>query len=619
MVVDFVTALADARLVAHPFRMDSQHVVAPARRICYLVSILCLAVSSGCLCTHQHDRWPLPAFAEPLSRYCGEDVGPVHPLAGGFSGFSSPRDIGNGNLSPPLFETYYAHAWELERVGSADCVDYYFQAAASSWPWVERALDAGQDDPHTRRAVFIYESSLGKLVENGQRYGRLDPSQGLVVHSAAGSQTVPTGYAGFPWNPDDFGRLVLVGDYSASRITNYYHQFGAGIPLVVFTSDRPSRGFMRQQQAFAATVLLHPVADSTNGEIRWVLEFYDPLRISEAQVSGDLRSIPLAADITAPIAYRLVYRDESPLQRFLQPGSSQSQSRLLMIEPYQAGKIPLIFVHGLLSDPLTWADLGNEMRARPNLLECYQLWVFEYPTGQPFFGSAADFREQLRTTLRTIDPARQDPALDRIVLVGHSMGGLVSKLQVTYSQSTLWDAGASRPIDEIRVDDRTRHQLARSFFFDPVSSIQRVIFIGTPHQGSTWARKPVGRLGAALVRPPSDEVFELRAMIRENPGVFSPEVRRRIPTSIDLLEPSSQLLQATTKLPFSPDVQLHSIIGTGHPMLCGGPADGVVPVSSARLPGVTSEKFVHARHEYLHRHPETVQEMIRILRIHAPF
>jgi pimeloyl-ACP methyl ester carboxylesterase len=287
-----------------------------------------------------------------------------------------------------------------------------------------------------------------------------------------------------------------------------------------------------------------------------------------------------------------------------------------MAEPYQPGKIPVIFIHGLLSDPKTWTDLFNEVRNQPDLTARFQWWGFQYSTGEPFFTSAAVLRRQLQQARKTYDPQQQDLAFSQIVLVGHSMGGIVAKLQVTDSGNQLWQSAAKQPFETILADDTTRQELREAFFFQPSFDVRRVIYIGTPHTGSAWARRPVGRLGSMLIQPGDETVSRHRHLVDNNPGVFHQELSRRFPTSVDLLNPESALLDATTHLPYAPWVGLHSVIGTGKPMSGGEPADGVVPVSSAQLVGVASEIQVDSKHETLHRNPATIAEVMRILRTH---
>jgi hypothetical protein len=157
--------------------------------------------------------------------------------------------------------------------------------------------------------------------------------------------------------------------------------------------------------------------------------------------------------------------------------------------------------------------------------------------------------------------------------------------------------------------------LARGFFFEPVPMVKRVVFIGTPHQGSGLTRRLAGCVGSELVRFGSAEDEEYRQLIDQNRDVFKPSVQRHRPTTIDLLDPDSPSLQALAQTPINCAMHLHSIIGTGGICL-SEPGDGVVPVTSARHCG-DSELVVPAKHERLHRDPASIAEVARILRLHA--
>lgn len=168
-------------------------------------------------------------------------------------------------------------------------------------------------------------------------------------------------------------------------------------------------------------------------------------------------------------------------------GSSTNRPELFFLEPHRPGRIPLVFIHGLLSDPSTWVDQANDLRAIPQVSERYQIWGFRYPTVDPFLQPAAALREQLQQAVTAIDPSGTDPALQNIILVGHSMGGLIAKLQVTYSGTTLWDAFANRPLETIVAEDSIKARLYRDFFFMPSPFVRRVVFVGSPHGGSSLA------------------------------------------------------------------------------------------------------------------------------------
>ena len=510
------------------------------------------------------------------------------------------------------YERAFAQASKLEAANQAGCVDYYYQAAVLAWPCVE--YDALNQTDLNRRGSEIYHASLVKLIENAQKFGRFDSQFGLQVVSQAGPHWVPLRVRGFPWQPMQVDKLIPVGSYTSKDLKHLYHWPGLGVPLLAIRCPRSEHLFQGQKQHYPSTVLLRPVPHQ-RGQSPFALELIDTTRLASTDISGT--EVALCRDLSAPFAYVLKDIDRQYLQSFLQPGMTSQNTGLFMIEPFQKGKIPVVFVHGLLSDRYTWANLANELRSRPDLVAKYQILGFEYSTGGPFMGSAALLRQQLAQFQMIYNPQGAEPALDHMVLIGHSMGGLVAKLQISESRDCLWRAVAQRPLDQIVAPSEVRQQLSESFFFEPVPSIRRVIYMGAPHRGSPWATRPVGKLGADLVEEPEVQVIDHDQLIALNPGVFSAEVSRRIPTSIDLLRPDSQLLLAMDQLPASPRVQQHSIIGSWVPMVGAGDSDGVVPVNSAIRRGAVTEKIIAAKHEDLHRSDAGVDEVVRILRLHA--
>jgi hypothetical protein len=231
--------------------------------------------------------------------------------------------------------------------------------------------------------------------------------------------------------------------------------------------------------------------------------------------------------------------------------------------------------------------------------------------------SAAQLRDKLRLARQFYDPEHDDPALDQMVLVGHSLGGLIAKMQVVTSYDLIWNQIADQPFSAVRAPPEIELRLARDFFFEPLPFVTRVVFIGTPHRGSALARRLAGRLGSSLVRFDAEEDTAYRQLMDENPDVFKPSVARRTPTTVDLLEPTSPLLLGLQQTPVNSSVRLHSIIGTGGIDKVFEPSDGVVAITSARICGVQSELLVPARHEILHRDPASIAEVARILRQHA--
>lgn len=572
------------------------HSILPNRRTAVAI-LLVAATSVGCGSLRHRTVWRPPDLAAPAAIQSN-----IHHVR-----------FGGTNVAQAA-ELVYAKAHQAMVNGSADCVDYYFQAACLAWLNLEEQFS--ERNTMTGRSEEIYQSSLSALMSEGQRHKRFDPSRGLRVNTAAGSSTIPIVFHGFPWPPGEIHNLVPVGDYQTRDLNVSYRFRGVGVPTVAIRQRGPDEPFQRKQQRFAATCLLRPtVSDGSSPSPACVLELYDPLRVTSVVVSG--RSVPIARDTSAPFVHGASTMERDYLRLFLRPDTGTSDDTgLYMLAPYQRGKIPVVFVHGLLSDRITWANMANEIFAQSDLVDQYQLWSFQYPTGEPFLQAASLLRRQLRQLRAHVDPNGTDDALGNVVLVGHSMGGLICKLQVTHSGERVWQAISKRPFHDTVMDPMTRVRLAESCFFDPSPMVSRVVFMGTPHHGSEWAQRPIGRWGSRLVVSPAAMEAVHQQLLLDNPDAFSREFTRRVPTSIDLLEPSSPLLQSISYLPVRTDVQLHSIIGQGRWMLGNGDSDGVVPVSSARLANVSSETFVQAKHSLIHQDPVAIKELLRVLRLH---
>ncbi len=273
----------------------------------------------------------------------------------------------------------------------------------------------------------------------------------------------------------------------------------------------------------------------------------------------------------------------------------------------------MVLIHGLFSDPQSGADMINDLRAVPGFLDRHQLWVFRYPTGQGFLQSATILQAELRAVVAALDPEQSDPALRNMVLIGHSMGGLVAKLQITHSEDLIWNKLANRPLETIVTTEEARAFLAENCYFDPSPHVDRVIFIASPHAGSLSSSGLIGRGAAMLVEPSPAQAAMHEQMIRDNPQTFNPLIEARMPTSIDVLSPQSPLLDVMRKMKLKAGIKVHSIIGCSHPLSLDGPSDGVVSVRSASHPGCKSVLAFNATHAHVHRAQQTSEEVVRIL------
>jgi pimeloyl-ACP methyl ester carboxylesterase len=326
------------------------------------------------------------------------------------------------------------------------------------------------------------------------------------------------------------------------------------------------------------------------------------------------------------LAYFLSRSDfeEIGYEGFLRADKIEQRTGIYLFEPYQRGKIPVLMVHGLLSSPITWAPLFNDLRADPYLREHFQFWFYLYPTADPYLVTAADLRQRLAELRAKWDPGQEDASLDQLVLVGHSMGGLVGKLLTTQGGDDFWRLASAEPFERLQAQPDTRAELVREFFFEQMPCVRRVIFLGTPHHGSSLSPSPPARLLASFVRLPRNLIAVARDVARENPQFWTSFRNGKLPTSLDMLAPAAPALELLAARPRPDHVHYHSIIGVLprddcllDAILPGGNSpdgtDGVVPYSSAHLDGVDSEIVVSADHFHVHHHPLAVQEVRRIL------
>lgn len=506
----------------------------------------------------------------------------------------------------------------LEGMNCPTCVDAYYAAATEGWKALrDRAaaarlpcrepLDYGCDDPD----AAAYRAAVAKLLETGRKYGRLDPRVGLTVERAGRKHCIPVEHVGFAWGAEDFDRVEVAADYGTDQLHKLQQRPGLGLPTVVVKRRRAGDRFAADGQAFSATALLLP--SGPEAAAPFALRLVNPAEIE--RVPTDDLDAPLAGDLSAPHARLIAENRRTFLEGFLRPGSTDDPSQLVMLEPYRPGKIPVVFIHGLLSDPQTWIPPVNDLLGEAWFRERYQPWFFRYATGRPFLAAAAELRRELKAAL-ALPAAADDPAARNMVLIGHSMGGLVSKMQISASGTAVWDLVAYRPFETLVADDRDRARLRSVFFWQPQPHVKRVVFIGTPHNGSTDARRWLARAASFLVRPSEEQRTHYQRLKDDNPTLFKPVVERGIPTSIDLLTPDHPLLVALADLPRAKDVRRHSIIGDKYFLPAQGPSDGIVPVDSARIPNVDSERLLPEFHEYLHQVPATVAELTRILQEH---
>jgi pimeloyl-ACP methyl ester carboxylesterase len=244
----------------------------------------------------------------------------------------------------------------------------------------------------------------------------------------------------------------------------------------------------------------------------------------------------------------------------------------------------------------------------------YQVWQFYYPTNMPIALNHEALRKTLGDAMQHLDPRGEDPASRGVVLVGHSMGGVIARLMVSSSSDTLWDRLVAEKVhDETRLA-RLRSSVGHILQFDPLPQVDRVVFVAAPHRGTDLAGSGLGRWIGRMVRMPMTTLNRFADVMADLTGTDGDTQRRSLPTSIDNLDKADPFVQAAADLPISPRVRYHTIVGQRRSDVpLASSDDGVVPYWSSHLDGAVSEKVIHSGHS-VQETPQAVIELKRILR-----
>ena len=291
-----------------------------------------------------------------------------------------------------------------------------------------------------------------------------------------------------------------------------------------------------------------------------------------------------------------------------------SKDVLAFVQPHRPGRIPVVFVHGTASSPGRWADMLNVLSNDSSLRGRYEYWFFSYETENPIPYSAMRLRQALERAVHQLDPDGKDPALRQMVVIGHSQGGLLTKMTAIDSGSQLWDAFSRKPIESLNVSNETRQLLQQSAFVKPLPFVTRVIFISTPHRGAYAAGWRVAHWVASFARLPLTLQRD-RDLLKGIPMRFASIQRPHIGAA-PRHDPGSPFLKALAPIPIAPGIAAHSIIPIqGDPPQ--GQGDGVVMYDSAHIDGVESELVVPRWYHSVQNNPLAIEEVRRILLEHA--
>ena len=499
-----------------------------------------------------------------------------------------------------------------------DARDYYLGAAVYAWLFLfGEGPDArpGFLDPRLREAADFYNYGLGlALVDRKDTNG--------LVRLQAGQRRLPVGslelrlnLTNIPASLDEFEQFLLADQFRVRGLSVRNREPGIGAPLLAIRRFDPELGFRRCLPATVFLRLPRSLAEVNAGGGSGSLELYSAF--GEPKVAIGNERVPLEIDLTTHMAYVLnqSFVWDLGMMQFLAP-AQRVRSQLIPFNSFRPERIPVVYVHGTFSSPVAWAELNNTLAADPVLRRYYQIWSFTYSSGNALPISAAELRDALTAKVKELDPEGTNALLRQMVIIGHSQGGLITKLTATQTGDKIWRAISDKPVEEIPGSAEQHARLRRLLFLEPLPFVSRVIFISTPHRGSYLVSGFARRWARRLISLPSKRFQVTRdAVSLSKTDPTQRFLKGEGPTSLDSMSPKNPGLLALADIPVAPTIKAHSII----PVLGDGDLqngrDGVVAYTSAHVDYVESELVVRGEHSCQNL-PATMEEVRRILRKH---
>lgn len=544
-----------------------------------------------------------------------------------------------------------------EESASGTAAEIYVESALYAY----RALfDEGLGEPvnpfssEFRTAAASYNRSLERLLrlmreKNAGGDFPILPGEEVVLAFRGRNWRLRGELAHSGWTAAEIGEIQFASDYRAEGLNGLFAQEGLGLPIVVRRNrtERREDKYYPPDLAFPMTLFLRPSPGDSSPQAgteptdrpQAVLEFHDPFTESTTEVNRravDLESdfsTPLAFNFADPATYEMATVGLRTPEIFFKPlpdpqgNAARPLQGLYFMQPYSPDKIPVVLIHGLWSSPITWLDMVNALESVRSIRENYQFWFYTYPTGLPWWVSAAALRNDLAQARAALEnenrplgdgaPATfQASRLDEMVLIGHSMGGLIARLQVTSSGNEVWNLISDAAPSEVFA--QPPEQLLETLFFEPNPSVRRVVSIATPYRGSGMVNGFNERLAQRLISAPTFAEKRSAVAAAADATLLKDSTLLTTNNSVESLSPDDPFFRVLDRLPVASNVAVNNMIGVkgSNNPFNREESDGVVERQSAELAGAESEITVESAHMTVHRDPATIRETGRILLEH---
>ncbi|WP_233080776.1 esterase/lipase family protein [Rheinheimera soli] len=432
----------------------------------------------------------------------------------------------------------------------------------------------------------------------------------------------PVDETGLPF--EDF---VLASDFQAIKS---HHQkikgTGLGVSLVGarentgtgWDKNYPPEGIFR-----SVTVTLKELRFTKEMQIQLTLQGH--LMQSAAQLQLTSASYPLLYDAASSYLWLM---QQAKLVDLELPGLfnaelADNKLGIYSVTPLQNDKQPLLMIHGLNSSPLIWYELTMAVLLDEELKQRYQVWHAYYPSGPPPFYNSMRIRKKLDELHAVLKANGGTTELDQLLVVGHSMGGIISKTLIQNTGYMLWDLSFTERPEQLGYAQQELDKVQDIFIFNARPYIDKVVFLDTPHGGSESSESILAKMAGWFINLPKNFTALMSNFIQKlGPDKVTLPMREYLsgggsPHSVQVLSPRHPLLQGLNKLDYQRPV--YSIVGSDGALSCKDEkscsqiTDGVVPFFSAHQAKAVQEIIVPSRHNS-YQSPQALEFLLQVLR-----
>ncbi len=511
----------------------------------------------------------------------------------------------------------YALALQTNDPDSAN--KYYLSAAYGYYrilfdSSLKKDMTISRFEPGILRAAMRYNAAVGMIFQYMNERSLLEKNA-FALPMAAEEQVFfdkPI-KLNTPFTFSMMKNFQLCANYKTKKLLHFSYNFGLGAPLFAeAVKGQNDSGLKLAQEITLPMTCILRFKTEKNNDILACFEIFDTMKYDTVKINGE--TVPLTQDFSTPTAYFIENHEAMNLLTYALNPDKDSLNGLYALTPYDKDKIPLVFVHGLMSSPQTWIQLVNTLSSDPVIRRNYQFWYYAYSSGNPILVSAKNLRAALDAASLKHG---KNPNFSKMVVVGHSMGGLISKTMLMNSGDDILNKVLGRPWQDAKknLDAEDVEFLEELVLLKQRDYVSRIVFMAVPHRGSIMADWKIARLGAALVSLPVKMVSKARNVMAKLMPENDMRKMRPLYTGFDNLSPNNPVLKILSETPLAADVPIHSIIGNKDKGGVPGGSDGVVPYESSHLDNVESELVVKSGHS-VQGNSETMHELSRILREH---